>query len=288
MSRRLFPPPSAAPTSDSIVMKRVLLCFIAVTFSAVFCLRADDTIRAVQTRLKTGGFYFGEINGRNDSDTSAAITRYQIRNGLQINGKLDAPTRQALGVAAGEPEVPLRGFGDEAWRSLRKSDQEHINRMMAEDARKTEPSKPLTAAPPKPTVAPPDNGNDNGSTGHNRERLRDYIAAFVLAGLDPQVGAETEFFAELVDYFGKPRVNRETIRRDLQRYNERWPQRAFTLAGELEVSAANKNLKVTFPLRYELRNGSKHSTGKVLKTLILAQTGTDDLEIVSVNERQAR
>jgi hypothetical protein len=285
---RNFSPPSAAPTSDSTVMRRFLLCFVVVTFSAIFCLRADDTIRAVQTRLKTGGFYFGEINGRNDSATSAAITRYQIRNGLQINGKLDAPTRQALGVAAGEPEVPLRGFGDEAWRSLRKTDQEHIQRMMAEDSRKTERTRPPASAPPKPAVTPPDNGNTNVSTASDRERLRDYIAAFVLAGLDPQVGAETEFFAERVNYFGKPGVTRETIRRDLQRYNSRWPQRAFTLAGELEVSSANNNLTVTFPLRYELRNGSKHSTGKVVKTLILARTGTDDLEIVSVNERRAR
>jgi putative peptidoglycan binding protein len=268
------------------MMRRVFLCFVAVTFSAVFCLRADDTIRAVQTRLKTGGFYFGEINGKNDSALSAAITRYQIRNGLQINGKLDAATRQALGVAAGESEVPLRGFGDEAWRSLRKSDQEHIKRVMAEDTRKTERSKPPTAAPPKPAVAPTDNGNDNASNGSNRERLRDYIAAFVLAGLDPQVGAETEFFAKRVNYFGKPGVTRETIRRDLQRYNDRWPQRAFTLAGELEVSSANNNISVTFPLRYELRNGARHSTGEVLKTLVLAPARGDDLEIVSVNERK--
>jgi hypothetical protein len=268
-------------------MRRVFLCFVALTFSAVFCLRADDTIRAVQTRLKTGGFYFGEINGRNDSATSAAITRYQIRNGLQINGKLDAATRQALGVAASEPEVPLRGFGDEAWRSLRKSDQENIKRMMAEESPKPEQSKPPTAAaPPRPPATAPDNGNDKVSSTNNRERLRDYIAAFVLAGLDPQVGAETEFFAERVNYFGKPGVSRETIRRDLQRYDNRWPQRAFTLAGELEVSSANNNLKVSFPLRYELRNGSKHSTGKVVKTLVLTQTGADDFEIVSVNERK--
>ena len=113
-------------------------------------------------------------------------------------------------------------------------------------------------------------------------------AAFVLAGLDPQVGAETEFFADRVNYFGKPGVTRETIRRDLQRYNDRWPQRAFTLAGEPEIASLNDKLKVSFPLRYELQNGSKRSAGKVWKTLVLEKTGTDDLQIVSVNERKAQ
>jgi hypothetical protein len=274
-------------------MKRFCLFFLAVTLGAVSCLHADDTIKAVQTRLKTGGFYFGEINGRNDSDTAAAITRYQIRNGLQITGKLDAATRQALGVAAGEPEVPLRGFGEEAWRSLRKSDQEYLKRLAAEDAAtarepRTKSPAPSTSASPLAKTIPPKSSTGPSSANYDRERLRDYVAAFVLAGLDPQVGAETEFFAERVNYFGKPGVNRETIRRDLQRYNERWPQRAFTLAGELEVASSNNNVKVTFPLRYELRNGSRHSAGTVLKTLVVAKTGADDLEIVAVNERKAR
>lgn len=272
-------PSSVRPISDSPVMKRLFLCFLAVSLG-VGSLRADETARAAQTRLKTGGYYFGEINGRFDRDTSVAITRYQIRNGLQITGKLDAPTRQALGVATGKSEVPLRGFGEEAWRSLRKTDQEYLNRLIAEDARKTKTTKPpetVTNKPPPPAPA-----------NYNRERLRDYIAAFVLAGLDPQVGAETEFFAERVNYFGKPGVSRETIRRDLQRYNERWPQRAFSLAGELEISSMNDKLKVSFPLHYELRNASKHSSGKVLKTLLLEKTGAEDLQIVSVDERKVR
>lgn len=272
-------------------MNRFLLCFLAITLTGISSLRADDTIRAVQTRLKAGGFYFGEINGRNDSDTTAALTRYQIRNGLQITGKLDGPTRHALGVAEGKPEVPSRAFGEDAWRSLRKSDQEYLKRLAAEDeaaAAKPGPKPPASStSPPPESTTPPAASSTSRSAHYNRERLRDYIAAFVLAGLDPKVGAETEFFADRVNYFGKPGVTRETIRRDLQRYNDRWPQRAFTLAGDLSITTAGHNLKVTFPLRYDLRNGSKHSTGKVLKTLVLATTGNDDLEILSVDERKA-
>ena len=141
---------------------------------------------------------------------------------------------------------------------------------------------------PKPTNLPPSSPSAPAIANADRDRLHDYVAAFVLAGLDPQVGAETEFFADRVDYFGARGVTREKIRRDLQRYNDRWPQRGFSLAGELEISPMNDKLKVTFPLRYELQNGPKRSAGKVLKTLVLEKTGADDLQIVAVNERKTR
>ena len=118
--------------------------------------------------------------------------------------------------------------------------------------------------------------------------MRDYVGAFVLAGLDPQVGAETEFFADRVQYYDEGAVGRENIRRDLQRYAARWPERRFWLAGDIKVEPQNANrVRVTFPLRYELRNGRKHSSGKIAKTIVLEPTG-DDLQIVAVNERKAR
>ena len=272
------------------MMKRFILCFLFLSLGAVGSLRADENIRALQSRLKAGGFYFGEVNGRYDSDTAAAVTRYQIRNGLQITGKLDAPTSHALGVTAAAPKVPTPKFGEDVWRYLRKTDQASIKRLMADETKARKPSKPpaasTSAAPP--AAGPPPQATTPGPASYDRDRLKDYVAAFVLAGLDPQVGAETEFFAARVDYFGERGVTREKIRQDLQRYNNRWPQRAFTLAGELEVSSMNDKLKVTFPLRYELRNGPKHSAGKVLKTLVLEKTGSDDLQIVAVNERKTR
>lgn len=272
-------------------MKRFFLWFLLVSLGAVCSLHADENVSKVQRRLKAGGFYFGEVNGRYDSDTAAAVTRYQIRNGLQITGKLDPQTRYALGVADAKPEVPSPKFGEDVWRYLRKSDQEYLKRLIAEEAQTTKsrkaPSSSANTSPvagATPLAAP----TITSSANYNRERLRDYIAAFVLAGLDPQVGAETEFFADRVNYFGKPGVTRDTIRRDLQRYNDRWPQRAFTLAGEPEIASLNDKLKVSFPLRYELQNSSKRAAGKVWKTLVLEKTGADDLQIVSVNERKAR
>lgn len=116
------------------------------------------------------------------------------------------------------------------------------------------------------------------------ERLRDYVAAFVLAGLDKSVGAETEFFADRVQYYDQGTINREKIREDLKRYDERWPERHFWVAGSINVEPqSDQEVRVTFPLGFKLRNSNKQSSGKVDKTLVLARAG-DDLQIVAVNE----
>ena len=138
-----------------------------------------------------------------------------------------------------------------------------------------EQSKPGTAAESSSAV--------NVST----ERLRDYVGAFVLAGLDPHVGAEADFFADRVEYYDQGVMSHEEIRQDLQRYAARWPERRFWLAGDITVEPENGNrVRVTFPLRYELRKGAKRSSGKIDKTLVLEPAG-EDLQIVAVNERKA-
>jgi len=81
-------------------------------------------------------------------------------------------------------------------------------------------------------------------------------------------------------------MSREQIREDLQQYAARWPERRFWFAGDITIEPQDGNrVRVTFPLRYELRNGAKHSSGKIDKTLVLELVG-EDLQIVAVNERK--
>ena len=72
----------------------VLGMVVGVALSAL----ADPLIQNVQQALKDQGFYYGEVTGDKDADTTAAIRRYQIRNGLQITGDLNEETLKALGV----------------------------------------------------------------------------------------------------------------------------------------------------------------------------------------------
>ena len=100
--------------------------------------------------------------------------------------------------------------------------------------------------------------------------------------------AELKFFAERVDYFGQRQISREEIRRDLERYHARWPERHFTLAGKLAIQTQpDGRARVTFPLRYELRNGARHSSGELLRTLVLQRKAPSDFEIVAVISQRA-
>jgi len=79
-----------------------------IFLGSVALVRADQTIESVQQALKDQGFYYGEITGEANANLTAAIRRYQIRNGLQVDGELNSETLHSLGIdssraAAGRP-----------------------------------------------------------------------------------------------------------------------------------------------------------------------------------------
>jgi peptidoglycan hydrolase-like protein with peptidoglycan-binding domain len=287
--------------------RRLVLLSVAVGFALVEAVSADDNVRDVQMKLRDGGFYFDEIDGAYSSELAAALSRYQIRNGLPITGQLDIDTAKALGA---KPAV-TRSAGDsaqssEAWQRLRKSDKEFLEKMErhatpspSRSVSENQPAAPTTPGAMTPPTATaqtspiesaspePATATSSAAPEFSTERLRDYVGAFVLAGLDPQVGTEAAFFADRVQYYDEGMKDQDKIREDLKRYDARWPERRFWLAGDITVEPqSDSRVRVTFPLRYELRNSAKHSSGKINKTLLLERAG-DDLQIVAVNERKA-
>ena len=335
---------------------RIVLFAVSIGLALAASVCADDNVRAVQERLRDGGFYSGEIDGAYSSELAAALTRYQIRKGLSVTGQLDVETSNALDA---KPAVTTgTGGGEqnssETWRRLRRREPQttSTNARRSETAatevreapsprndeavgsgtetrKRSAPavtttgvnetentagmpprSKPAgttaiasenekaAPAPPdapqtlsetrQPASAPAAPAAGVGSSGAgdiSTERLRDYVGAFVLAGLDPHVGSEAEFFADRVKYYDQGVIDREKIRNDLQDYAARWPERHFWFAGNIIIEPQHrKRVRVTFPLRYELRNGAKYSSGTVNKTLVLESVG-DDLQIVAVSER---
>src|SRR5439155_26268534 len=69
---------------------------ILILLGCAGVIRADQVVAEVQQALKDEGFYYGDITGEKNADTTAAIRRYQIRNGLKITGELDDDTLKAL------------------------------------------------------------------------------------------------------------------------------------------------------------------------------------------------
>ena len=89
-------------------MKRSGFALLIFVLAGLGILRADQTTAAVQEALKEQGFYYGNVTGEKTADTTAAIRRYQIRNGLQITGEIDAETLRSLGVGSGATRPQAR------------------------------------------------------------------------------------------------------------------------------------------------------------------------------------
>ena len=197
---------------------------------------AEENVRAVQSKLANKGCYFGEIDGAYSSDFSAALSRYQIRNGLPITGQLDAETSKALGAKpAVGPSTAAPEQSSETWRGLRKRERRTSTKARQSEPAATEtPSPADNETPPtgtdtpiqttpvearssaettQPVSAPPATGS---ADEFSADRLRDYVAAFVLAGLDKNVGVEAEFFADDVNYYDQGVMDREKIQAGLK------------------------------------------------------------------------
>jgi peptidoglycan hydrolase-like protein with peptidoglycan-binding domain len=78
-------------------MKRTIVHFV-VALCVASLVRADQTVQSVQQALKDQGFYYGNVTGDKSSETTAAVRRYQIRNGLQVTGEMDPQTLHSLNV----------------------------------------------------------------------------------------------------------------------------------------------------------------------------------------------
>ena len=80
-------------------MKRTIVYFL-VALSVIGSVSADQTVQSVQQVLKDQGFYYGNVTGDKSSETTAAVRRYQIRNGLKVTGEIDPETLRSLNVSS--------------------------------------------------------------------------------------------------------------------------------------------------------------------------------------------
>jgi len=96
----------AMASKIQVSMNRKLFLTALIFFVGWSLAWADSAVQSAQQKLKDGGFYYGEINGQKDADTTAAIRRYQIRNGLQITGDLNTETLRSLGINSKPPSIP--------------------------------------------------------------------------------------------------------------------------------------------------------------------------------------
>ena len=92
----------------------ILLICLAQSAQAVTYQRGStgSTVRQIQTKLKSWGYYSGSVDGVFGSGTERAVRAFQKKNGLTVDGKAGPKTLAAMGISAGS--ATAAGSGDVA------------------------------------------------------------------------------------------------------------------------------------------------------------------------------
>ena len=91
-------------------MRSLMLALCACgVFSAP--LKADELIRAAQSRLSKLGYYKGQVDGSSGSMTCAAIRRFQVAGNLKVTGELNQQTITELGINKAVPAPSYTAIG---------------------------------------------------------------------------------------------------------------------------------------------------------------------------------
>jgi hypothetical protein len=106
-----------------------------------------DRISEIQTALSRGGYFEGDPNGKWDSNTVAAMQKFQSANGLNSSGKIDATTLQKLGLGSGTAGV-------DAPKPIKKTDPSATASAASRSSSANNTNSASTAAPALAAASP--------------------------------------------------------------------------------------------------------------------------------------
>src|SRR3984957_8319561 len=108
-----------------------------------------------------------------------------------------------------------------------------------------------------------ENGSVTYSENEENGSLARFIAEFIRAGESGSGDGQTDYYASPCDYFENGQCTHESISRELQDYNRKWPSRQYQLLGAPMVNVTNRGdqYEVAFRVSFTLRNRGKAASG---------------------------
>jgi peptidoglycan hydrolase-like protein with peptidoglycan-binding domain len=248
-----------------VLRKSVLVCLLCALAGSGVAL-ADEETRQVQEELRKRHLFFRDIDGRPSHEFALAVKRYQQRMGFAQTGVADDITLYSLGI--GEPPSPAEGAGNLPDVPVLKSDA----------------SVPDTNRSPAPTPTKAQNAGDVA-----KAEIRNFLRRYFDACQSRNPDDELAFYAERVEYFDHGAVDRPYIKNELAVYNQRWPERKYTLGDSLRVVRSGNNTVAKIRVNFQVANAehNRKASGRTDDTFSLAKRG-DSLEIVSLKEARVR
>ena len=248
------------------MIQKALFLFLLCTLASWGVARGDEETRQVQEELRKRHLFFRDIDGRPSAEYAIAIKRYQQRMGFAQTGVADDFTLYSLGI--GEAAPPAEGAANLPDVPVLKSDA----------------SVPETksASPPVPTKA--ENAGDV-----TKEEIRAFLRRYFDACQSANPDDELAFYADRVEYFDHGAVERSYIRNELAVYDQRWPNRKYTLGDSLRVNRIGTNTVARVRVAFNVANNERNrrASGRTDDTFNLSKRG-DSLQIVSVKEARVR
>jgi hypothetical protein len=249
------------------VTQRAIFLFLLIASLAGWSVAlADEETRQVQEELRKRHLYFRDIDGRESSEYSMALKRYQQRKGFAQTGRADEVTLYSLGI--GEPPSPAEGVSELPDVPVLKSDAAL--------------REPTSTRPPVPTRA-------QNAGAVSKAEIRTFLRRYFDACQSPNPEDELSFFADRVDYFDHGAVDRPYIKNELAVYDQRWPTRKYNLGDSVSVVRTGNNTVARIRVAFQVANTEHNRTagGRTDNTFNLAKQG-DSLEIVAIKEARVR
>lgn len=261
---------------------RVLLACGLLVFAQTLC--ADELTRCVQEELRRRNLYFGDIDGRMNSELQGALRRYQTRKNLGATGEITEETAQSLNVPAAVtktvahwPDMPV--LRSDIARELPGAEQKKLE----------EASLPQSAAaespPPPPAEAP--RGLQNISPEQVTKLVERYLRDAEGDDVDLQVG----YYGFPVEYFDHGAVDRDFVADDTRAYLKRWPTRHYQLTEPIssQATANGEELNIEFTIVFSVRNSKTSVQGKTRNFWTLrAEKDGQNPHIVKIREQRLR
>lgn len=164
-------------------------------------------------------------------------------------------------------------------------------------------NSPASAAKDAPAIPPQPQKSDSSSASSRPpvgkpltlDEARQFIEDYLRAGETNGLEEELKFYADQVNYFNQGTVGRAYIRRDVQRYYRRWPERHFELIEPFVIAPGphEDESTVRFAVRFRYAGAGRRGQrvkveGKTDNIFILQGSPPGDLRIVAMREQRLR
>lgn len=248
-----------------------LLITVAV-FSAVASFATEQT-RQLQEELRKRHLYYSDIDGLFNSELSAALRRYQARQGFYATGAPDEETLRSLGIID-EPAPPAEG----TTQMLPDIPVLKSDAAVTLASRSAQSGTQLSLNPPAKNLEA------------SRQEIQTFLRRYFDACQSPNPQDELAFYGDRVDFFDHGVVDRTYILNEAVAYDQRWPIRKYSFRNSLRISKSDGKIIAKFRVAFQVANssGDRRATGRTDDTIAIARRGDAGFEIVSLREERVR